>query len=125
MEVNNRIYNGYQQADVDGKSNEFVAAYDFSNSDKKVFNLSIWYNSTCRNDTGFLLIALSRVRQSMNMVFLTYDVQMRLKFKLMMKMHSTKRGPYWLIYAYFFYSYHFICYALQYLDLLLQVYRDL
>lgn len=44
------------------------AAYDFLNSDISNFNVSIWYNSTYKNDTGNGPLALLRVPRSVNLV---------------------------------------------------------
>lgn len=44
------------------------AAYDFMNSDENLFNVTIWYNSTYKNDSGSQPIALTRVPRSINLV---------------------------------------------------------
>lgn len=44
------------------------SAYDFLNSNKNSFNVTIWYNSTYKNDTGQTAIALVRVPRSVNLV---------------------------------------------------------
>ncbi|XP_020683136.1 LOW QUALITY PROTEIN: ABC transporter A family member 7-like [Dendrobium catenatum] len=71
-EVNNELYKGYQQANADRKSNEFVAAFDFSNTSENAFNVNIWYNSTYRNDSTQQLVALVRMLRSVNMVSNAY-----------------------------------------------------
>ena len=45
-----------------------VAAYDFLNSNGNNFHVSIWYNSTYKNDTVASSIALVRVPRSVNLV---------------------------------------------------------
>ncbi|CAL5362178.1 unnamed protein product [Camellia sinensis] len=50
----------------------FVAAYDFLNSNLNNFNVSIWYNSTYKNDTGNGPLALMRVPRSVNLVSNAY-----------------------------------------------------
>lgn len=67
-EINNELYRGYRKGNSEGKINEIVAAYDFLNSDQNNFNVSIWYNSTYKNDSGNTPIALTRVPRSVNMV---------------------------------------------------------
>lgn len=49
---------------------DFLAAYDFSNSNRNNFNVSIWYNSTFKNDTGNGPIALLRLPRSVNLVYI-------------------------------------------------------
>ncbi|KAK9278821.1 hypothetical protein L1049_028400 [Liquidambar formosana] len=44
--------------------------YDFLNSNGNNFNVSIWYNSTYKNDTGNAPIALVRVPREVNLVSL-------------------------------------------------------
>uniref|UniRef100_A0A2N9H4E4 ABC transporter domain-containing protein n=1 Tax=Fagus sylvatica TaxID=28930 RepID=A0A2N9H4E4_FAGSY len=44
--VNDELYKGYYKGNPDGKINEIIAAYDFLNSNKSNFNVSIWYNSS-------------------------------------------------------------------------------
>lgn len=46
----------------------FFSAYDFLNSNENRFNVSIWYNSTYKNDSGQTPIALVRVPRSVNLV---------------------------------------------------------
>lgn len=47
----------------------YSTAYDFLSSDQNNFNVSIWYNSTYKNDSGDTPIALTRVPRSVNLVF--------------------------------------------------------
>lgn len=44
------------------------AAYDFLDTSENGFNVNIWYNSTYKNDTGYVSIALLRVPRSLNAV---------------------------------------------------------
>lgn len=67
-EINNELYKGYRKGNPEEKINEIVAAYDFLNSDQNNFNVSIWYNSTYKNDSGNTPIALTRVPRSVNLV---------------------------------------------------------
>ncbi|KAK8930484.1 ABC transporter A family member 7 [Platanthera zijinensis] len=71
-EVNNQLFNGYRQANADRKSNEFIAAFDFSSTNENSFSVNIWYNSTYENNTGFMPEALLRVPRSVNMVSNAY-----------------------------------------------------
>ncbi|XP_073225221.1 ABC transporter A family member 8-like isoform X2 [Cicer arietinum] len=59
-EVNNELYKGYRKG------------YDFLNSNENIFNVSIWYNSTYQNDTGFDSIALARIPRSVNLASNAY-----------------------------------------------------
>lgn len=98
-EINNELYKGYRYGNSERKINEllsgylfiylpllfdmisivycrailivvFLAAYDFSNSNMNNFNVSIWYNSTFKNDTGNSPIALLRLPRSVNLVYI-------------------------------------------------------
>lgn len=74
-EINEELYKGYLKGTSEKKINEFVAAYDFLNSNEKSFNISIWYNATYSNDTGynnFMPIAMTRVPRSVNLASNAY-----------------------------------------------------
>ncbi|XP_058788356.1 ABC transporter A family member 7-like [Vicia villosa] len=71
-EVNNELYKGYRKGNTERQINEIAAGYDFLNSNENVLNVSIWYNSTYKNDTGFDLIALARIPRSVNLVSNAY-----------------------------------------------------
>ncbi|XP_058195611.1 ABC transporter A family member 7-like [Rhododendron vialii] len=71
-EINDELYKGYRKGNSEGKINEIVAAYDFLNSDFSNFNVSIWYNSTYKNDTGNGPLALLRVPRSVNLASNAY-----------------------------------------------------
>ncbi|XP_010256765.1 PREDICTED: ABC transporter A family member 7-like isoform X2 [Nelumbo nucifera] len=70
-EVNDELYKGYQQGNSERKINEFVAAYDFLDTNEHNFNVSIWYNSTYKNDNGNPP-NLVRVPRSVNMASNAY-----------------------------------------------------
>ncbi|CAD6265543.1 unnamed protein product [Miscanthus lutarioriparius] len=80
--VNDELFKGYRQnggGSGGGKTNEFVAGYDFLNTNTNGLEMNIWVILT----------------------YLVYEKQQKLK--IMMKMHGLKDGPYWLIsYVYFF-----------------------
>ncbi|KAL2340803.1 hypothetical protein Fmac_008743 [Flemingia macrophylla] len=71
-EVNTELYKGYRKSNPERQINEIAAGYDFLNSNGSIFNVSIWYNSTYKNDTGFAQIALTRVPRSVNLVSNAY-----------------------------------------------------
>ncbi|KAJ1438951.1 P-loop containing nucleoside triphosphate hydrolase [Sesbania bispinosa] len=71
-EINNELYKGYQKGNPEGQINEIVAAYDFLNSNENRFNVSIWYNSTYRDDNGFGPVALVRIPLSVNLISNAY-----------------------------------------------------
>ncbi|KAL0355641.1 UNVERIFIED_CONTAM: ABC transporter A family member 7 [Sesamum radiatum] len=55
-EINDELYKGYRKGNAERKINEIVAAYDFMNSNENLLNVTIWYNSTYKNDTGTNLL---------------------------------------------------------------------
>ncbi|KAG2399028.1 ABC transporter A family member 7 [Vigna angularis] len=67
-EVNNELYRGYRKSNLEEQIQEIAAGYDFLNSNGRMFNVSIWYNSTYKNDTGSTEIALARIPRSVNLV---------------------------------------------------------
>ncbi|GER49989.1 ABC transporter A family member [Striga asiatica] len=71
-EINNELYSGYNRGNSERRINEIVAAYDFMNSNENLFNVTVWYNSTYKNDTGNLPIALTRVPRAVNLVSNAY-----------------------------------------------------
>ncbi|RDX64090.1 ABC transporter A family member 8 [Mucuna pruriens] len=71
-EVNNELYKGYWKSNPERQIDEIAAGYDFLNSNRSIFNVSIWYNSTYKNDTGFDQIALARIPRSINLVSNAY-----------------------------------------------------
>lgn len=75
--VNDELLKGYRQGNGKKDINEIVAGYDFSNSNNINFNVSIWYNSTYKNDTGFTTLALVRVPRSLNVVSNAYIQYLR------------------------------------------------
>nr|CAB3480863.1 unnamed protein product [Digitaria exilis] len=67
--VNDELFKGYRQqagGTGGGKTNEFVAGYDFLNTNRNGLEINIWYNSTYNNNTGFGSIALLRVPRLVN-----------------------------------------------------------
>ncbi|KAF6155709.1 hypothetical protein GIB67_007146 [Kingdonia uniflora] len=51
-EVNDELFKGYQLGNREGKVNEIVAAYDLLNTNTNNFNVSVWYNSTYKDNYG-------------------------------------------------------------------------
>lgn len=70
--VNDELYKGYQKGNPERQINEIVAGYDFLNTNSNNFNVSIWYNSTYKNDTGNAPISLLRVGRSVNLASNSY-----------------------------------------------------
>ncbi|CAN4086057.1 unnamed protein product [Withania somnifera] len=66
-EINDELYKGYRHGNPEGKINEITAAYDFLNSNRNGFNLSIWYNSSYKNGKSNQPLALTRVPRSVNL----------------------------------------------------------
>ncbi|XP_068308111.1 ABC transporter A family member 7-like isoform X2 [Pyrus communis] len=71
-EINSELYKGYEKSNSERKINEILSAYDFSNSNGNNFNVSIWYNSTFKNDRGRGAIALMRLPRSVNLASNAY-----------------------------------------------------
>ncbi|KAM0906093.1 hypothetical protein ACQ4PT_017043 [Festuca glaucescens] len=71
--INDELFKGYRQqrAGVD-KSNEFSAGYDFLNTNRNSLDISIWFNSTYKNDTAYSAIAVVRVPRLVNMASNAY-----------------------------------------------------
>ncbi|KAK4568290.1 hypothetical protein RGQ29_003890 [Quercus rubra] len=58
--VNDELYKGYYKGNLHGKINEIIAAFDFLNSNKNNFNVSIWYNSTYGQTGDNVLLRIPR-----------------------------------------------------------------
>ncbi|KAL3513214.1 hypothetical protein ACH5RR_025931 [Cinchona calisaya] len=71
-EINDELYKGYWKGNPERKINEIIAGYDFLNTDATNFNVSIWYNSTYKNDSGGSPLALTRVPRSVNLASNAY-----------------------------------------------------
>lgn len=95
--VNKELFQGYFKGNAARKINEFVAAYDFMNSNTKNFNVTVGYNGTFSNATGNAPYALLRIPRSMNLVSQAFlhllkgaNVQMPLEFVKEMPKPATK-----------------------------------
>ncbi|XP_047973696.1 ABC transporter A family member 7-like [Salvia hispanica] len=71
-EINDELYKGYRKGNPERQINEIVAAYDFLNSNENLLNVTIWYNSTYKNDTVSQPLALIRVARSVNLASNAY-----------------------------------------------------
>ncbi|KAF8390228.1 hypothetical protein HHK36_024753 [Tetracentron sinense] len=71
-EINDELFKGYRHGNPERKINEIIAAYDFLNSDENGLNVSIWYNSTYKNDTEISIIGLVRAPRSVNLASNAY-----------------------------------------------------
>ncbi|RDX57972.1 ABC transporter A family member 7, partial [Mucuna pruriens] len=71
-EINSELYKGYQRGNAEGQVNEIVSAFDFLNSNGNRYNVSIWYNSTYKQDTGFSPSMLLRIPRSVNLISNSY-----------------------------------------------------
>ncbi|EOA23466.1 hypothetical protein CARUB_v10016657mg [Capsella rubella] len=74
VEVNDEIFKGYLQGNPKKITNEVAAAYDFLNTDKKNFNVSIWYNSSYKGEFKIQdrRVNYVRVPRSVNLVSNAY-----------------------------------------------------
>lgn len=71
-QINDELYKGYRKGNLERKINEIIAAYDFLNTNQNTFNVTLWYNSTYKNNSGQTDIALVRVPRSVNLVSNAY-----------------------------------------------------
>ncbi|XP_076893261.1 ABC transporter A family member 7-like [Bidens hawaiensis] len=67
-DINTELYAGYRKGNPEGKINEILAGYDFLNSNMNNYNVTVWYNSTYKNDTGNGPLGIVRVPRSINLV---------------------------------------------------------
>ncbi|KAM0035611.1 putative ABC-type sulfate transporter [Helianthus debilis subsp. tardiflorus] len=67
-DINNELYAGYRKGNPEEKINEILAGYDFLNSNIINYNVTVWYNSTYKNDTGNGPLGIVRVPCSINLV---------------------------------------------------------
>ncbi|XP_071717438.1 ABC transporter A family member 7-like [Rutidosis leptorrhynchoides] len=67
-DINNELYAGFKKGNSEEKINEILAGYDFLNSNTNNYNVTIWYNSTYKNDTGNGPLGMVRVPRSINLV---------------------------------------------------------
>ncbi|XP_074367620.1 ABC transporter A family member 8-like [Apium graveolens] len=71
-DINDELYKLFRKGNSGREINEIIAGYDLLNSDVSNFNVSIWYNSTLKNDTDNRPIALIRVPLLVNLSFWTF-----------------------------------------------------
>lgn len=76
-EVNDEMYKGFHKGNSEGKINEILAGFDFLNSNTNNFNVSVWYNSSFKNDSGNLPTALLRIPRSVNLATNAYLKHLR------------------------------------------------
>ncbi|KAL8088281.1 hypothetical protein AgCh_038164 [Apium graveolens] len=60
-DFNDELYKGFRKGNSGREINEIITGYDMLNSDVNNFIVSIWYNSTVKNDIVNRIIALIRV----------------------------------------------------------------
>ncbi|XP_037433265.1 ABC transporter A family member 7-like [Triticum dicoccoides] len=71
--INEELFNGYRQrGSGGGNTNEFVAGYDFLNTNKNRLDIIIWFNSTYNTKIAYSRIALLRVPRLINMASNAY-----------------------------------------------------
>uniref|UniRef100_A0A7N0VH06 ABC transporter domain-containing protein n=1 Tax=Kalanchoe fedtschenkoi TaxID=63787 RepID=A0A7N0VH06_KALFE len=71
-EVNNVLYKGYWRGNSERKVNEILAAYDFSNSNRDNFNITILYNSTFSADEKHTLLRIPRLTNMISNAYLQF-----------------------------------------------------
>ncbi|XP_020879673.1 ABC transporter A family member 4 isoform X1 [Arabidopsis lyrata subsp. lyrata] len=74
VEVNDEIFKGYRQGNPEKIINEVAAAYDFLDTDTNNFNVTIWFNSTYKDDYRVQQrrVKYVRVPRSVNLVSNAY-----------------------------------------------------
>ncbi|CDY62599.1 BnaCnng40510D [Brassica napus] len=71
-DVNNELFKGSYRGNPAGITNEIAAAYDLMSTDKKNFNVTIWYNSTYKEEFSTGPVKLVRVPRSINLISNAY-----------------------------------------------------
>ncbi|TYJ98619.1 ABC transporter A family member 7-like [Cucumis melo var. makuwa] len=71
-EVNDELYKGFHKGNSEGKVNEILAGFDFLNSNANNFNVTVWYNSSFKNDSGNAPPALLRIPRSATNAYLKH-----------------------------------------------------
>ncbi|CAN7073344.1 unnamed protein product [Brassica oleracea var. botrytis] len=71
-DVNNELFKGSYRGNPAGITNEIAAAYDLMSTDKKNFNVTIWYNSTYKDEFSTGPVKLVRVPRSINLISNAY-----------------------------------------------------
>ncbi|KAL0693630.1 hypothetical protein Bca4012_060810 [Brassica carinata] len=71
-DVNNELFKGSYRGNPAGITNEIAAAYDLMSTDKKNFNVTIWYNSTYKDEYSTGPEKLVRVPRSINLISNAY-----------------------------------------------------
>ncbi|XP_050936141.1 ABC transporter A family member 7-like isoform X2 [Cucumis melo] len=95
-QVNDEIYRGYINGNPEGKINEILSGFDFLNSDRNNFNVTILYNSSYKASAGSPNFRL-RVPRLVNLVSNGYlkfmlgaGTEMPFQFVKEMPKHETK-----------------------------------
>ncbi|KAJ0988059.1 hypothetical protein J5N97_006415 [Dioscorea zingiberensis] len=81
--INRELYSGFKNSNPKKEVNEFFAAYDFSNTNKNIFNVTFWHNETFDQDQKQLtriLRALNAASNSYLQFFRGANVKMLLEF---------------------------------------------
>ncbi|KAG8047198.1 hypothetical protein GUJ93_ZPchr0008g12512 [Zizania palustris] len=73
-QINNELFRGFRKQGGSGgvNTNEFIAGYDFLNTNNNGLEINIWYNSTYNNNTASNSISLLRVPRLVNMASNAY-----------------------------------------------------
>ncbi|KAJ4900286.1 ABC2-like protein 16 [Raphanus sativus] len=71
-DVNNELFKGSYRGNPAGITNEIAAAYDLMSTDKRNFNVTIWYNSTYKDEFSIGPVKLIRVPRSINLISNAY-----------------------------------------------------
>ncbi|EPS66567.1 hypothetical protein M569_08209, partial [Genlisea aurea] len=91
-DVNNELYKGYRKGNPKREINEILAAYDLMTSNENLFNVTIWYNSTYKNNSATTPMGLTRVPRSVNLASNAY-LELRLGDGTQMPLEFVKETP--------------------------------
>lgn len=85
--INHHMFKGYKGGNKRRRSNEFLAGYDFLDTNKRRLHVYVWYNSSFSRDNGHHSMTVLRVARLVNMASAAYlnhfrgqNVEMRLEY---------------------------------------------
>ncbi|CAJ2664517.1 unnamed protein product [Trifolium pratense] len=71
-EIDTDLYKGYYRSNSEGRINEIFSVFDFLNSNGDEFNVTVWYNSTYKDNTNLAPTTLLRIPRSVNLISNAY-----------------------------------------------------
>ncbi|XP_062196149.1 ABC transporter A family member 8-like [Phragmites australis] len=70
--INHHLFKGYKGGNKRRRSKEFLAGYDFLDTNKRRFHIYVWYNSSFSRDNGHHSMTVLRVARLVNMASTAY-----------------------------------------------------